>query len=431
VSELELTLVQPAQIGDRARKNFVLSTMEYIPGSVVRGAFAAAWLARHGASAPGTRMREEFLGIFEGGVRFGPLFRDGTEFMSLAVVGHKYDPTEDCAIVDYDRAVSDEDPPQYCPDPDCDSPLEQRRGLHGDRPAPARRTSVAIGEHGTAVPGQLFSRELLGAGQVFRGTITATDKQWEEVLKDLGPVRIGGRRTTHGLAEVAVRDGGTPPTAQRRPDGDLVIRLRSPGIFTDEYGRPAREPFPHDLERALGIPARVVPGRSWTRWEQVGGWHAASGLPKQQELAVAVGSTFVIHPERVVDDTNLHALAVSGLGLRRHEGFGDLAPPPVLRPGRAERDAAAAAEAVRVTALLAGVVGLSRLRFDRTGHIDLNGWHTATSALRAHARGDVRATAWLRQLAAEHPVPDVRAGVGFFLGLPTADAAYVVQELSR
>ncbi len=48
VSELTLTLSQPAQLGDRARKDFVLSTMEHVPGSVVRGAFAAAWLARHG-----------------------------------------------------------------------------------------------------------------------------------------------------------------------------------------------------------------------------------------------------------------------------------------------------------------------------------------------------------------------------------------------
>jgi CRISPR-associated protein Csx10 len=167
VNELTLTLSQPAQFGDRARKNFVLSTMEHVPGAVVRGAFAAAWLARYGPSNPGTPEREQFLDLFEGGVRFGPLLRDGTEFMSLAVAGHKYDPTDTCAIVDYDRALTDEDPPDYCPD--CGSPIEQRRGLHGDRPAQVRRTSVAIGESGTAIPGQLFTRELLRAGQAFRG----------------------------------------------------------------------------------------------------------------------------------------------------------------------------------------------------------------------------------------------------------------------
>jgi CRISPR-associated protein Csx10 len=427
VSELTLTLSQPAQFGDRARKNFVLSTMEHVPGSVVRGAFAAAWLARYGPSRPGTPERKQFLDLFEGGVRFGPLLREGTEFMSLAVTGHKYDPTDACAVVDWDQAMSDDNPPASCPD--CGSPLEQRKGLHGKRPAPVRRTSVAIGESGTAIPGQLFTRELLQAGQVFRGTLTATPDQ-QALLAALGPVRVGGRRTTHGLAEAAIRDGGAPPAAQRRPDGDLVIRLRSPGIFTDDYGRPARVPSAHELERALGVPARVV--RSWTRWEQSGGWHAASGLPKHQELTVSAGSTFLIHPERVVDDAALRSLAARGLGLRRHEGYGDLAPPPLLRPGGTERDAAQAAEAARFTTLMARVVELPRLRFDpRTGLLDPDGWRNALSAMRAQARGDERAATWLRRRAGEYPAAEVRAGIDFFLGLPAADAAYIVQELSR
>ena len=42
---------------------------------------------------------------------------------------------------EHDRAMA-ADPPQYCSD--CGSPLEQRKGLDGDRPAPHRRTSVAI-----------------------------------------------------------------------------------------------------------------------------------------------------------------------------------------------------------------------------------------------------------------------------------------------
>jgi CRISPR-associated protein Csx10 len=418
VSELILTLSQPAQIGDRARKDFVLSTMEHVPGSVVRGAFAAAWLSRHGASRPGTPERKEFLDLFEGGVRFGSLLRDGTAFMSLAVAGHKYDPTGNCATVDYDRAMSDEEPPAYCPD--CESPIEQRRGLHGTRAASVRRTSVAIGESGTAVPGRLFTRELLQAGQVFRGTLAATDSQ-RAALAALGPLRIGGRRTTHGLAEVAIRDGGLPPSAQRRPGGDLVVRLRSPGIFTDDYGRPARAPSPAELETALGVPARVV--KSWTRWEQAGGWHAASGLPKHQELTVSAGSTFVIHPERPVDDSALASLAARGLGLRRHEGFGDLGLPPDLRPGKAERDAETA-RLRRLTDRAAPLRGLPvRLSAD--------GWQAVLALMRSCAAGDTQAAERLGRTFAGYPDAGVRTAMTFFLGLPPQDAAYVVQELSR
>lgn len=418
MSELILTLSQPAQIGDRARKDFVLSTMEHVPGSVVRGAFAAVWLSRHGPSRPGSPARKEFLDLFEGGVRFGPLLRDGTEFMSLAVAGHKYDPTANCAIVDYDRAMSDEQPPSYCPD--CESPIEQLRGLHGTRAAPIRRTSVAIGESGTAVPGQLFTRELLEPGQVFRGMLAATADQ-RSALAALGPLRIGGRRTTHGLAEVAIRDGGAPPSAQPRPDGDLVIRLRSPGIFTDDYGRPARVPSPAELEAALGVPARVV--KSWTRWEQAGGWHAASGLPKPQELIVSAGSTFVIHPERTVDDSALCNLASRGLGLRRHEGFGDLGPPPNLRPGKAERDA----ETARLRDLTDRAAPLRGLPV----RISADEWQAVLDLMRSHAAGDTAATERLSRNFASYPDGGVRTAMAFFLGLPPQDAAHIVQELSR
>jgi CRISPR-associated protein Csx10 len=86
VSELVLKLRQPAQVGDRSREDFVLSTMKYLPGSVVRGAFAAAWLARNGVSGKGTSQRQEFLRIFEGGVRFGALLPRGAEDPSLSVV---------------------------------------------------------------------------------------------------------------------------------------------------------------------------------------------------------------------------------------------------------------------------------------------------------------------------------------------------------
>ncbi len=162
MSELVLTLRQPAQIGDQAREDFVLSTMEHVPGSVVRGAFAAAWLARHGVSAPGTPERAEFLRLFEGEVRFGPLLRPGTEFLPLSVVTHKYPAEETCAEVEHDRALIPE-APLRCPD--CGSPLDQVKALQGDRPPVRRRTSVSIGESGVARRGVLFTRETLEAGE--------------------------------------------------------------------------------------------------------------------------------------------------------------------------------------------------------------------------------------------------------------------------
>lgn len=335
MNELVVTLRQPAQIGVKSRQDNVLGTMEYIPGSAVRGALAAAWLTRNGVPRPGTPEREEFLELFEGGIRYGALLQPGTEFMSLAVFGHKYDPKPGCRVVDYDLAMGEVLPPDsLCPE--CDSPIEQLKGLRGKRGAPRRRTSVAIDDDGTAREGALFTRETLSAGREFRGTVTGPDAALA-VLADLRQVRIGARRTTHGLADIAIRPGGGPPVPQRRDDRTLVVRLRSPGIFTDDHGRPSRDPSPAELTMALGgVPARVA--ERWTRWEQAGGWHMASGLPKPQELTVAAGSTYVIYTERMVSDSALAAFSARGLGLRRHEGFGDLAPPPALREGANDRE---------------------------------------------------------------------------------------------
>lgn len=338
MSTVTLTLRQAAQLGDKPRASFVLGTTRHIPGSAVRGAFAAAWIARYGPPEPGHPKRDEFIRLFEDQVRFGALLAPGTEFDSLAVLRHKYGPREGvCRHVDFDQATETGAPPVQCPE--CDSPFIQGKGLRtrtdARAPKTRRRISVAIDDATeVAVEGQLFTREALCRDQAFTGTIIATDPADLDLLRALDRVRVGGRRTTHGLAAVEIAADGSPPVPQQLDDTTFVLRLRSPAIFTDSEGRPRPEPDPGELERALGgIPARVT--RRWTRWEEIGGWHVASGLPKAAELAVAAGSAFLVSTERMVAPADLERLSRRGVGLRRNEGFGDLAPPPEIRPGAA------------------------------------------------------------------------------------------------
>ena len=402
MSTLTLTLRQPAQLGDRPREDFVLSTLEHIPGSAVRGAFAAAWIAKHGQPATN---KTEFVRLFEGGVRYGALLRPGTEFDSLAVIRHKYRHADSCRIADYDRAAAageDADPPLNCPD--CHSPLEPGRGIRKngdeDRPEVRRRTSVAIGAAGVARRGQLFTRETLRPGLDFEGTLVADDPGDLDILRSLGPVRVGGRRTTHGLAEVAMTGETGPPLPEQPTDTTLILRLRSPGIFTDEFGRPRPEPSQAELSRVLGVPARVE--RRWTRWHEAGGWHVASGLPKPAEMTVAAGSTFLISTERIVAPAALHALALRGVGLRRHEGFGDLAGPPAIREGRDQREARANREE-RQRNTIRPLTALLARRRDQVPEIRalvgrvLTGDEDAAAQLRRYV-GDLRTDAVSRAL---------------------------------
>lgn len=419
MSALTLTLRQAAQLGDRPRDDFVLATLRHLPGAAVRGAFAAAWIAANGEpDGPG---RDTFATLFEGGVRFGTLIRPGSEADSLAVVRHKYEPEASCGVIDYDRAVG-QNPEAECPD--CHSPLEPvRPGLFPDseteQPAVRRRTSVAIGTAGVARRGQLFTRETLLPEQSFTGTLIAANPASLAALREIRQVRVGGRRTTHGLADITITD--TPAPGPEVVDGTtLVIRLRSPGIFTDEFGRPYPEPSAAELTRVLDVPARVE--RRWARWQEVGGWHIASGLPKPAELAVAAGSTYQIHTERSVEPAALEHFARRGVGLRRHEGFGDLAGRPLLREGREAKEK----ERRRITKLkddAAALLGVP-VRFpDR--------WPGLRALLTAHGAGDAAAAGQLRRAAREFPDPGIAGALTAFLTLPSQDAAALAHELGR
>jgi CRISPR-associated protein Csx10 len=413
MSRLTLTLRQPAQVGDRARSDLVLGTHSHLPGMVVRGAFAAAWIGTHGEPGRSSPARAQFLRLFEGGVRFGPLFH-AEPFVPLSVLRHKY--PRDCAVAEYDRATQD-DVPRRCPD--CGSPLEQVVGLRDETGLQVRRrTSVAIAASGVASRGQLVTRDTLAAGLALHGHLVAGDPDLIDALAGIGRVRVGGRRTTHGLADVAIDKTAQLPLPERRSDGRLVIRLRSPGVFVDDLGRPSRDPNLSELADALGSQVRV--DRRWTRWHTVGGWHVASGLPKPTELAAAPGSTYLVTAAGPVSDDALAALARRGLGLRRHEGFGDLGDAPALRPGRLARDA----EARRRVALLDAVAPLRGLQVTRP-----DVWPPLLAQLASHAAGDAAATAFLRRMAQAHPDASIGAALVRFLEFDLADAAYVAREV--
>lgn len=330
IAALTVTLDQPALVGDRARSDFLRSTHPYLPGGVVRGAFAAAWIARYGPPRTASAARRaEFVALFEGGVRFAPLFTHGP-FVPLSVRRHKYQVSDRCARAEIDLAV-EPGGPRHCGE--CGSDLEVRHGLPA-APQVQRRASVRLGPDGVAVRGNLFFRDTLTARQVFSGHLTSGDPGLLTRLAELGPVRLGGRRTTHGRASVAIDTTVATPTIAQRPDGRLILRLGGPAVFVDDQGRPIDRPNRAELREHLSTDFAIE--QAWTRWEHHGGWHAASGLPKPGELTVAGGSTYLLRPTAPVSDQALIALAERGIGLRRHEGFGDLAAP--YRPRRSPRE---------------------------------------------------------------------------------------------
>jgi|APMI01.1.fsa_nt_gi CRISPR-associated protein Csx10 len=340
------TLMQPGQFSTLASSDQLARTERLIPGWVVRGAFAAAWLSRHAVREPSGRFafardsdRDDFAAAFERDVQFGPLFA-GEPPLPLSVAGHKYEAGDPSHRIDLAHRTNPE-LPETCPHPRCSQRVEGKRGLvdtASDKPPVRTRTSVAIGPDSTAVKGMLFSRESVESQSVLSGYIHGPDASIDR-LAELPRLRLGGRRTTQGDASVETDKGcGTHVEPEFTEDGRLVLRLISPAILVDGHGRSVAKPTDASVSELLDADVQV--SHSWARWERIGGWHVASGLPKNTELAVTAGSTFLVQSRdgHAITVASATALLRRGLGLRRHEGFGHLRLTPFQLPHVPDED---------------------------------------------------------------------------------------------
>jgi CRISPR-associated protein Csx10 len=323
--ETVVTARQGLAIGGPAEVGYDKTTLPYIPGSALRGALAAAWIRDYGPPTPGHPRRAEFIDLFERSTRFGPLLQAGTQVVPLSAVFCKYPTRSDCAGYIADAAVDpDTDRCPHCGAPTATGKGEVE-GVHTDR---VMRTQLDA--QGRAEDGNLFARHELRRGHTYHGYLIG-DHPWLTIERQ---VWLGGKTSTSGRASVRVAAHDTTPHVATSPRRDraLVLRLDSPAIIVDDAGRPSLDPT-GEILRVLDLPPDAVTGpRVWTRPVQVGGWHAASGLPKPTEVALAMGSVIVLHLAVPPDPQGLIRLVTQGIGLRRVEGFGMLSVnPPAWR----------------------------------------------------------------------------------------------------
>jgi len=330
---------QGLAVGGPAEVGFDKVTLPYVPGSTLRGALATVWISEHGIPDAANQRREEFVGLFERDIHYGPLFQDGTTVVPLSAAWCKYPATPGCEGWSADAAVDGD--VTTCPH--CGNGTDTGKGeVTGVRVRRVLRTK--LDESGRPVDGYLYARHELESGLTYRGHLSGTHP-W---LQETREIWLGGRTSTRGLATIHVvpdADGPAAPAIlpSARADGALIVRLTSPAIIVDDFGRPALGPVPEIL-RVLGLPrSSVESSRCWTRPVRVGGWHAASGLPKPVELAMELGSVVLLQFREPPGPDGLQRLAEDGIGLRRIEGFGSVQVNP--RPWRRVQPPAAPAAA--------------------------------------------------------------------------------------
>ncbi|MEW1734428.1 type III-B CRISPR module-associated Cmr3 family protein [Nocardia beijingensis] len=309
------TLDQLTSPGTGSRGGYRNHSHDHIPGSVLRGACAAAWIRRHGLP---TGQDSAFADIFEGEGTFGPLHAASTVRVPLSVRVHKYGPGPDCQQLWWDQARGDN--ATRCPD--CEQELIESKGETLKPPARVTRTHAALTPDGVAIDDKLFQTTALASGTQLSGWVTGSAvAALYHQGRPIPRLKLGGNRSTGGAAAITL-DPHAAPEPLETCDDALILRMAAPAVFFDDRGFPADRPSPHQLRAALGCGADI--SAAWTRWTSVGGWHAASGLPKPVERAVAAGSTYLVHPHHTPDPDALDRLRTAGIGARRREGFGAL-----------------------------------------------------------------------------------------------------------
>lgn len=323
VAEAPLTLATTRERGYRTR------TLPYVPGSVVRGALAATWIRQHGPPGSSNQKRGEFIDLFEGTIRFGPLVPERATFEPVSVLRCKYEPEPACARP---TDAASTDPPTVCPA--CHGPLERGKGrLLG--PVVREITRVSLNPDETAVDGALYATEALPTGTRFEGAIHGSHP-WLLEHRELR-ISVGRRKTIAGRVVVRLEpETDTPREVAPRADHRVLIRLRTPAIILDGWGAPLAGFNLDEIASLLGRDRSSIEAghQSWCRVERSGGWHAASGLAKPDELQLVAGSTLLLHPEDPIPVAQLTELAGRSIGTRTNEGFGliDVNPPPWSPP---------------------------------------------------------------------------------------------------
>ena len=327
--KIEITSIDPLAIGtDRSVSNRV-ETYRYLPGTVLRGAMAAAWIAECGP--PDANNRSEFAALFEGPTIFSPAIPSSARFEQLSVARCKYRPMPGCGAFARDLAMTGKDSLPLCDT--CEGPTALGKGaMLGVETVERTRTAL---EGGQAKEGALYTRSAIPKATRLEGEILTTDPGAAHWLEDRAGsmLWLGGGRSTGGRAIVEkVSVAPLVDPAGLAVDKPAILRLESPAILVDPATRPVTE-FSDDLLGDI-VDAPVSIERQWVRSERVGGWNAVAGTPKPQEVALSAGSTVRFVPTSAVDGDILGSVVAAGIGLRRNEGFGRVSfdPSPWLPP---------------------------------------------------------------------------------------------------
>ncbi|MBE0427714.1 MAG: hypothetical protein IBX72_13860 [Nitrospirae bacterium] len=341
----------------------VQESLDFVPGTTVRGALAETWLK---ANKPDSDFKEIFT---TDKVTFGNLYIRGAKPVPLAAFSCKYysgfkGDAEKHGAVDILLSLTREKesaihiPAKYqnCEyienGRQCSAPMKKYRGYYLKDISDGSLKSVTVGKRliyhtavshtsEAALEGALYSQEIIETGQIFQGEIWVHDDalltKIENFIRSQEVFFLGSDKSTglgrfEMLSDPEIVNGFDKESLRERiiqfnerlrlNNGKTYfsITFQSDAVITDKFMRYKSFLEPEDLGIKV---ADLICGVTDSRLRQ--GWNAMARLPKEDVIAIEKGSVFVFcadNLDNVLD--RLYEAEVAGIGKRKGEGFGRL-----------------------------------------------------------------------------------------------------------
>lgn len=384
VEMLTLKVISPLALHRRRASEQFAPTLDYIPGSAVRGALADLYLAGNPARAEETLFQQLFLSE---AVRFSDFFptigkgSDLTRLLPATAVyckrfGHDHTESLSDSLLRLELLRDWENPDlekldewkhcQECKNAEFDGKrdrIESGYYISVERfePITVKRRMIASTaierSTKTAAHAMLFSHEVIEeSGSLekqevfFRGTMSVPN-ELRLALQELAPLKqrlAVGYGRSRGMGQLQV-DGWASPRAEAESLRERWKRLNEAAQkLWQEFGRPlewkyfsltlqshlalrdaAGQPVLGNIKAEdLGLPSSLERRRCVLSAIAVPGWNAALEMPKADTWALGRGSVLLFglplgaDPNPILDQ--LEKLEHEGAGERRIEGFGRL-----------------------------------------------------------------------------------------------------------
>lgn len=337
---LTLKLLQPLLVATPAAGEEDSSvSLDYIPGSVIRGALIERFRQR----IQGTALLHDELArrlFFSNAVRYlNGYLADNSGLRSLPKPASWFVEKESEAAADatiYDLAIladTDLKEPKSYKNPYCwvEEPANEDENsftIIGDKPKRYPQLHNASEDRFVKreADSTLFRYEALAAGQRFSAPILCDDATLAQAIQSLlAPQELSlGRSRSAGYGRVMLEQVKPSsawveyPSAPNPANNLIILTLLSDTILR----HPASGAYTTDLPQALNL--QQLPARAFVATAITGGFNRTWGMPLTQSPTLQAGSVWVFkhNPDLL---NALANLTKTGIGERCNEGFGRIA----------------------------------------------------------------------------------------------------------